>query len=61
MDQLDTTGLVPINIPGVCRATICCFWVSATGNGGPQFSPDVLGRLAKYQLPLGLDIYFDPT
>jgi hypothetical protein len=61
MDQLDATGLMPINIPGVSRATIYCFWLSATGNGGPQFSPAVLGRLAKYQLPLGFDIYFDPN
>ena len=59
IDQLDSTGLVPLHIPGVSRALICCFWVSATGNGGPRFSPDVLGRLAKYHLSLGLDIYSD--
>jgi hypothetical protein len=61
LDQLDKAGMVPTNLPGVSRATVCCFWVSATGNGGPQFSPDLLGRLAKYHLPLGLDIYFDVT
>jgi hypothetical protein len=59
LDQLDATGLVPVNIPGVFRSIMSCFWVSATGNGGPQFSPEVLGRLAKYHLVLGLDIYFD--
>jgi hypothetical protein len=61
LERLDTTGLAPISIPGVSRSNICCFWVSATGNGGPQFSPEILGRLAKYRLTLGLDIYFAST
>ncbi len=61
LDQLDKSGAVPCKIPGVGRADICCFWLGATGNGGPEFSPEVLGRLAKYQLTLSLDIYPDPT
>jgi hypothetical protein len=61
LEQLDSSGLVPGNIPGVRRSSICCYWVSATGNGGPQFSPEVLGRLSSYHLTLGLDIYFDAT
>jgi len=61
LDRLDETGLVPANIPGVSRADVFCYWMSATGHGGPELSPEVLGRLAKYRLTLGLDIYFDPS
>jgi hypothetical protein len=58
LDHLDATGIVPLEIPGVSRADVLCFWLSATGHGGPEFSPELLGRLAKYRLALGLDIYF---
>lgn len=37
---------------------IFCFWESATGNGGPSFSPWLLARIASMDLTLGLDIYF---
>ena len=43
--------------PGI-SADVFCFWASATGNGGPVFSPTLLGRLAALNLVLGLDIYF---
>jgi hypothetical protein len=35
-----------------------CFWESATGNGGPSFSPFLLARIVSMDLALGLDIYF---
>jgi hypothetical protein len=47
------------NLRGVNRASICCYWVSATGNGGPVLSPELLGRLAKYNLTLSFDIHFE--
>ncbi|MFO1379297.1 MAG: DUF4279 domain-containing protein [Chitinivorax sp.] len=37
------------------RMDICCFWVSATGNGGPIISSKQMKRL----LPLGLDVWWD--
>ena len=37
---------------------ITSFWESATGNGGPMFSPEILARLASFGFPYGLDIYF---
>jgi hypothetical protein len=40
------------------KADIFCFWESKTGHGGPVFSPIILGRLAKLNLVLNLDIYF---
>lgn len=50
-----------MTIAGVSRADVFCYWVSATGTGGPEFSPEVLERLARNRLTLGFDIYFDPT
>ncbi len=47
----------------VCRQSlqmdIVCVWHSATANGGPEFSPEVLARIARLRVPLGFDIYFD--
>lgn len=59
LDRIESAGVVPADIPGVSRADICCFWLSATGHGGPVFSPDLLGRLARSRLTLCLDIYSD--
>ena len=59
LDRIESTGVSPADIPGVSRAEICCFWVSATGNGGPEFSPELLGRLARLRLTLSFDLYFD--
>lgn len=39
-------------------ADMFCFWESKTGQGGPDFTPNVLSRLARLKLPLALDIYF---
>jgi hypothetical protein len=61
LDRLATAAVAPSQIPGVSSADIFCYWVSATGQGGPEFSPEILGRLAKLQLTLGLDIYFDSS
>jgi hypothetical protein len=58
LDRLEVTGIVPTTLPGVSQADVFCYWVSATGNGGPEFSPQTLARLARLQLTLGFDIYF---
>lgn len=61
LDRLESTGLVPLEMPGVSCADVFCYWVSATGQGGPEFPPQLLGRLARLGLTLGLDIYFDSS
>lgn len=38
------------------EADMFCF-LSCYGMGGPSLSPQLMGRLAALQLPLGLDIY----
>jgi Domain of unknown function (DUF4279) len=59
LDRIEAAGIVPADLPGVTRVDICGFWVSATGHGGPVFSPELLGRLARNRLTLSLDIYSD--
>jgi hypothetical protein len=61
LDRLEASGVVPLDIPGVTRADVSCYWLSATGNGGPEFSAELLGRLSRLCLALNLDIYFDQT
>lgn len=38
---------------------IMCFWGSATGNGGPVISPHQMTRLAKMNIELWWDVYFE--
>lgn len=38
-------------------ADFFCFWESATGTGGPEFSPSTLTRIAALDAPLGIDFY----
>ena len=40
------------------RIDISCYWVSATGQGGPTLTPDIMRRLAKLELALWFDVYF---
>jgi hypothetical protein len=40
------------------RMDISCYWLSATGNGGPTISPHQAGRLADAQLDCWWDVYF---
>jgi hypothetical protein len=61
LDQIEAAGVVPVDLPGVSSIAISCYWLSATGQGGPEFSPELLSRLAKWQLTLGLDLYFDSS
>ena len=58
LDQIQTLGGKLDTLPGVEKADIFCYWCSATGHGGPQFSPELMDRLAKNGLTLGLDLYF---
>lgn len=34
-----------------------CFWLSATGHGGPIFSSELMGRVAAVGAELGIDFY----
>lgn len=58
MDQMEPAGVIPTDLPGVSWGDVFCYWLSATGHGGPELSPDLLARLGKLRLKLGLDIYF---
>lgn len=58
LDRIEAAGIVPLTLPGVSRARIVCYWASATGHGGPSFTPALLARLARMQLPLEFDLYF---
>lgn len=40
------------------RVDICCFWISATGNGGPVLSPRQMTRLSDLDLDVWWDIWF---
>jgi hypothetical protein len=39
------------------RADFFCYWLSATGHGGPEVSPGTLPRIAALDAPLGIDFY----
>jgi len=39
------------------KADFFCYWLSATGNGGPEVSPETLGRIASLGASLGIDFY----
>lgn len=41
-----------------CRMDVSCFWVSASGHGGPTVRPDQMGALARLKLQLGFDVHF---
>ena len=36
---------------------IFCYWLSASGQGGPTLSPDLMRRLAEAELEIGFDVY----
>jgi len=36
---------------------ISCFWLSASGHGGPELDPELMQRLAFLRLPIGFDVY----
>ncbi len=40
-----------------CRMDVSCFWVSASGHGGPSVRPAQMGELARLGLELWFDVY----
>ena len=40
-----------------CKMDISCFWVSASGHGGPSVRPAQMGELARLNLELWFDVY----
>lgn len=43
------------------RADFFCYWLSATGHGGPEISSDTLARIAALDAALDLDFYSPDT
>jgi hypothetical protein len=41
------------------RADFLCYWISATGDGGPEVSPSTLGRIGALDASLGIDFRDD--
>ena len=39
------------------RVDVSCYWLSASGHGGPTLSPQQMGRLARLQLDCWFDVY----
>jgi hypothetical protein len=39
------------------KADFFCYWLSATGHGGPELSAGTLGRIAALGASLGFDFY----
>jgi hypothetical protein len=39
------------------RADFYCYWVSATGQGGPEVSPETLARIAALGASLGFEFH----
>jgi hypothetical protein len=42
-----------------CRMDVCCLWYSKSGHGGPTLSPYQMAELARLNLELWFDVYFD--
>jgi len=40
------------------RVDIFCYWMSASGHGGPTISPTQAAKLAELGIDLGFDVYF---
>lgn len=57
LDRLTPAKASVASVSGVEHACIAVYWVSATGQGGPGFSSEVLARLARHKLALELDLY----
>ena len=39
------------------RMDVFCYWLSASGHGGPILSPAIMRRLGELELEIGFDIY----
>lgn len=40
------------------RADVFCYWLSASGHGGPILSPKQMSALSELELEIGFDVYF---
>jgi hypothetical protein len=60
LDQLEPAReeIKTLILSSELQADIFCFWESATGHGGPVFSPAFLRYFASFELALGIDVYF---
>jgi hypothetical protein len=60
LNRLDINSIAKI-MEMNCIAYISVMWVSATGNGGPILSPDLMMRLGELKLELDFDIWFSKS
>ena len=37
---------------------VSCYWASVYGHGGPELTPQLIGRLAEFELSIWFDVYF---
>jgi hypothetical protein len=42
-----------------CQLVVNCYWVSATGQGGPMIWPETMQQLANLGMELWFDVYFN--
>jgi hypothetical protein len=59
LDQLEPnkSNLLSLQDRGY-EMDIFCFWVSASGHGGPELDHELMQRLASFRLSVGFDLYF---
>lgn len=59
LEQLEpiTSGIIQSIGELSLQADFFCYWLSATGHGGPILSPTVLRRISNLQASLSLDFY----
>lgn len=42
-----------------CRMDVSCYWLSASGHGGPELDHRIMARLASMRLDIWFDVYID--
>jgi len=59
IDRLDGKAVVVRNLQSVGHTIdISCYWLSASGHGGPSVPPEQARRLADLGIELWFDVYF---
>ena len=59
LDMLEpsTAALAALRSQRTISADFFCYWLSATGHGGPEISSATLARIAALDADIGLDFY----
>ncbi|MBI1384181.1 MAG: DUF4279 domain-containing protein [Rhizobiales bacterium] len=60
LDLVEPRSAALANLAGEgAEIDIFCYWLSASGHGGPTLSPAQLRRLAALGIEIAFDVYFD--